>query len=275
MSDKKEYTGPRVLVLDVETKPILAYVWDIWEQNIPLNMIVEDWCILSWSAKWLESEDKSIVYGPHRKIMYSDQRGKKKPTNDKQILKEIRNLMDEAHVVIGQNSKQFDNKKLKARFAIHGFDPPSPFKQYDTKIMMNEFAFTSKKLEHAAEILNKKFKKLKHSKFPGFSLWLGCMAGNKEAWKEMERYNNHDVLSTEELFNILAPWHHVDFNVYTREEGKSYTCSCGSDHFQCRGFSYTTTGKYQRYMCRSCGAWSRGKKNMLTKDDKVMLRSKA
>ena len=33
---------PRVLIVDIETAPILAEVWDIWEQNVGLNQIVKE-----------------------------------------------------------------------------------------------------------------------------------------------------------------------------------------------------------------------------------------
>ncbi len=50
----KKNKGPKVLVFDIETKPLLGYVWSIWEQNVSLNMINTDWSVLSWSAKWLD-----------------------------------------------------------------------------------------------------------------------------------------------------------------------------------------------------------------------------
>lgn len=58
----------------------------------------------------------------------------------------------------------------------------------------------------------KKYKKLKHKKFPGHELWKECLKGNKEAWNEMRKYNIHDVLATEELYNVLKQW---DFRKYS------------------------------------------------------------
>ncbi len=69
--------GPIVLLLDIETAPIIGHVWGLWENNVGLNQIESDWHLLSWSAKYLESKDKKTVYGPHRKVMYKDQRGVK------------------------------------------------------------------------------------------------------------------------------------------------------------------------------------------------------
>ena len=47
----------KILTYDIETAPKLANVWDIWNQNIPISMIMEDGYILSWAAKWLGSEE--------------------------------------------------------------------------------------------------------------------------------------------------------------------------------------------------------------------------
>ncbi len=36
--------------------------------------------------------------------------------------------------------------------------------------------------------LNKKYKKLKHDKYPGFELWKAILDGDKQAWIEMKKY---------------------------------------------------------------------------------------
>jgi hypothetical protein len=53
---------------------------------------------------------------------------------------------------------------------------------------------------------NKKYKKQDHAEFSGFKLWDECLKGNIKAWRSMERYNQFDVLATEELFLTLAPF---------------------------------------------------------------------
>jgi hypothetical protein len=265
---------PKVLIIDIETAPILGHVWALWDQNVGLNQIERDWFILSYSAKWLETEDKSIVYGPHRKIMYRDQRGKRNIENDKQLLKEVWKLMDEADVLLTQNGNKFDIKKLNARFVMNGMKPPSGFKKIDTLVMAKKhFALTSNKLEYMTDKLCTKYKKSKHKKFSGFDLWKECLAGNIEAWQEMELYNKQDVLSLEELFHILAPWDTtVNFNLYHNRD--EFVCNCGSHEFTKRGYAYTNVGQFQRYVCNKCGAWSRSAVNLFSKDKRESLRRK-
>jgi len=46
---------PKILLFDIETAPILAYTWDIWDQNIALNQIKQDWFVLSWSEDGIQA----------------------------------------------------------------------------------------------------------------------------------------------------------------------------------------------------------------------------
>lgn len=236
-----------MLLLDIETSPILAYVWSIWEQNVGLNQIHTDWCVLAWSAKWLGDKE----------IFYRDQRNKKHLEDDKGLLKELWRLLDDADVIVTQNGKSFDAKKLNARFIIHGFKPPSPYKHIDTKIMAKRnFGFTSNKLEYLSDKLCSKYKKLTKRKFSGFELWRECIGGNITAWNEMERYNKLDVLSLEELYTKLAPWWNpVDLGLYHDD---TEPCHCGGEDFQRRGYTFSGSSKYHRYQCKKCGSWSRG-----------------
>jgi uncharacterized protein YprB with RNaseH-like and TPR domain len=189
---------PKVLYLDIETKPLKAWVWGTFDQNIPLEMLIEDWSVLSWSAKWANS--------PESEVMYSDNRKKKGDAlvDDKQLLKPLWKLMDEADIIIGQNSDRFDLPKLNARFIEHQMGCPSEFVSIDTYKMAKKFGFTSHKLAYMTAKLNKKYKKQDHSDFKGFKLWDECIKGNLKAWKSMETYNKYDVLSLEELFLQLA-----------------------------------------------------------------------
>ena len=250
---------PRVLLFDIETSPMLAYVWGLWDQNISLNMIKEDWSVLAWAAKWLND--------PPKKIMYMDTRKEKNVRNDKKILLAIRDLLDEADIVITQNGRKFDQKKLNARFLINKIRPPSPYKHIDTLVIAKKnFAFTSNKLEYMSETFNVKYKKMTKGRvFSGFALWDGCLKGNIKAWKEMEIYNKYDVLALEELYNTLQPYDTtVNFSLYL--ENEEPVCNCGSKRLQKRGYEMTNSGKYQRYQCQDCGKWHRGKDNLLSKN---------
>ena len=120
--------------------------------------------------------------------------------------------------------------------------------------------------------LCKKYKKLKHGRFPGMELWNECMKGNPDAWNEMEEYNIYDVLSLEELLFILAPWTNIlpNINVY-HDEGEN-RCLCGCTEWEHNGYAYTNLSKFDRFKCSNCGAEKRGRTNLLTKEKRATLR---
>ncbi len=252
----------KILIVDIELGPLLVHAWQLFDVTVGLNQIVKDWHLLSFAAKWTDSKE----------VIYADQSKEKDVSNDKKLCAKLWKLLDEADIVIGQNSKKFDIKKINARLIINGFPPPSSYRQIDTlQISKKLFAFTSNKLAYTSENLNTKYKKLEHKKYPGHELWTECLKGNKDAWRHMKKYNCYDVLATEEKYNRLKAWDSaVNFNVYSDE--KITRCNCGSVDFYQNGYMYSSTGKYKRFRCKSCGAEARDRKSSLSKEKKKSLK---
>lgn len=253
----REYQKAKVLIADIEISPILSSVWSLWNNNVGLNQINADWYMLSYAAKWANSSN----------VFYEDKRDSWDTEDDSEILKGIWKLLDEADFVIGHNLRKFDVKKLNARFILNGLPKPSTYRVIDTlEIAKSTFAFTSNKLEYLTDKLCKKSKKSKHAKFSGFALWSECLKGNPEAWQEMEDYNIMDVVSNQELYEILAPWDNKlpNLDVYTEDE----TLSSEWEHI---GYHYTNLGKYNKYRSSVTGQQRRGRVNLLSKEKRMSL----
>ena len=242
-------TQPNIITLDIETSPIIAYTWGLFKQNIGLSQIIRDWSVLSFSAKTLGDDE----------VRYMDVADQEDFYDDKNIMEAIWRELDDADIVITQNGLRFDHRKINARFITLGLPPPSPFKCIDTKVEAAKLAmFTSNKLEWLAAALTDTVKE-KHSKFPGFELWTECLKGNREAWHEMRKYNPQDVFATEKLYLKLRPYIVGHPNVAVHDDDETPRCpNCGSEHVVQKGYRYTQVGKYARYRCGDCGAWSRG-----------------
>jgi uncharacterized protein YprB with RNaseH-like and TPR domain len=254
----------KVLFMDIETSPLISYTWGLWDQNVALNQIHSEWFVLSWSASWQGST----------KITYQDQSKAKDIRDDKKLLEGIWKLLNEADVVIGQNSRRFDVKKLNARFIMQGLGPTTPFRQIDTlELAKKSFAFTSNKLEWLSGHLAPHNKKMKTKKFQGFELWKACLAGDKAAWAEMKAYNMQDVVALKAVYDKLAPWGTgINFNVYSEEHDYTRRCnSCNGSSFIKKGFAFTNTAKRQKYQCTKCGSWTLGRDNLLTKEKRKAL----
>lgn len=254
---KAKRSGPRVLIYDIETAPLLGYCWSLWDNNIGLNQIHSDWHVLSWAAKFLGEDD----------VYYQDQRNAVNVEDDKEILQGIWKLLDECDFVITQNGKKFDQKKLNARFVIHGMKPPSAYRHIDVlQIAKSQFGFTSNKLQYMTDTLCTKYKKSGHAKFSGFELWSECLKGNLEAFCEMEDYNILDILSLEELYLIISPWDAKlpNFDVYDDEPSSN-------EEWVKEGFVYSNLGKYDRYRNTVTGQQRRGSINLLSKEKRNSL----
>lgn len=235
----------RILILDIETSPKLAYVWRFFKENISPKQVKEHGHIMSFAAKWLGEDE--IFYFENRDDV------------DVEIVSQLTSLLDQADMVVAHNGEEFDLKQIRARAVVHKLKPPSPVKVIDTlKVARREFGFPANSLEYLSNVLNIKHKKKSHAKFPGFELWLECLRGNEEAWREMRDYNIHDVLVLEEVYLIFRAWDTKHPNVLVKDDVEEPKCpKCGSVHVHKRGFAYTNVGKFQRFQCLSCGGWSR------------------
>jgi hypothetical protein len=250
--------SPKILLIDIETAPLVAHLWSMWQDGVGLNQIQSDWYILSFCAKWVGSDE----------VIYYDQRGKDNKEDDSFLLGKIWDLLNEAHVVVGHNAKRFDTKKINARLILNGFPKPSHYRVVDTMLIAkSQFGFTSNKLQYLTDNLCET-KKSEHKQFPGHSLWVECLKDNMEAWEEMRLYNVDDVLSLEELYNVLSSWDHrlPNFDVYVDDV-------LDMTEWEKDGFYYSNFGKYQLYRNKVTGVQRRSRVNLLTKEKRSQLLS--
>ena len=248
--DEHTVSDAKILILDIETSPLLAHVFNLWKQDIYLDQIVSDWFMLTWAAKWLGSE---VV---HSNRLTSEEA---LAQNDRRIVKNLWILLDEADIVVAHYGDRFDLPKIRSRFLVHGLIPPSSYKQIDTKsIASKEFGFSSNKLDALAGLLG-----LEGKDKTDFLLWKGCMEGREESLFNMEKYNVKDILVLEEVYLALRPYikGHPNLDLYI-DSDKSLCPSCGFDTLvPIPGkFFYTQAVRYQLYRCTNCGAISRAKK---------------
>lgn len=233
----------KILLLDLETAPNLAYVWGAWDQNVGLNQFVSFTEVICWGARWLDGDEVMVS------SIFVD--GKE------EMLRKIHALYDEADAIMGWNSKGFDVKHLNREFVLAGMLPPSPIKHLDLMLDTKaNFRFTSNKLDHIADQLLGE-RKVQHR---GFSLWVDCMAGDKAAWEEMYEYQIQDVDLLEGIYWKLLPWikNHPNAALY---QGVENGCkNCGSTKLREHGVASTGISLFPQYQCNDCGTWQRGSK---------------
>lgn len=208
-----------------------------------INQVEEFGTVISWAAKW---------YGKSKIHFASDHHH-----GHDEMIQRAWNLLDEADVVVGYNSRAFDMKHLNREFLLAGLPPPSQYVDIDLlSVAKQRFKFASNKLQHVANELGIG-SKIQHD---GFDLWLGCMQDDRKSWSIMKEYNCHDVVLTEQVYERLLPWikNHPHRGLYGGD--KNACPRCGHTEFRVSKYYMTRTGKYLQVQCKSCGGYSRAGK---------------
>lgn len=239
---------PRILVYDIENMGICGWTWGIYEQNV--IHVEHDQHLLCLAYKWLGESKVHTIALPDFKLY------KKEPHNDLELAKKFWDVLDEADIVIGHNSKSFDDKMVMSMFMRHKIPPPSPFAQVDTKQGARVGRFASNKLDDLGETFGIG-KKMKHD---GFDLWLGCDRGDPKSWKKMLAYNKQDVKLTERLYLELRPYmkNHPAVNVMKQERDACPKCGAKAMYL---GMKYraSNTNLYQYARCGECGGTAKNR----------------
>ena len=233
---------PKILLLDIETAPAIAYVWRLFDENVGLDQLITPGRIICWGAKWLGQ----------RTVFYADERA-----GAKKMFTQVHALMAEADAIVTYNGDKFDLPKLDGGFVEYGLPPLPPVTSIDLIKTVRKLGQQSNKLAFIAPQL-KIGNKVKHE---GFPLWSACLAGDKKAWDRMRKYNAQDVRLLGPLYDALRPYikNHPYLGGVTKQERTERTCPrCGSGKSQSRGARRTKAFLVQRIQCLGCGGWYEG-----------------
>lgn len=238
---------PKVLIFDLETAPLWAYVFQVWNTNIGMHQLVDNYdnyWVITWSAKWLFDS----------KVMSSSVTPKEALENDdRRIVRGLWELINEADIIIAHNAIGFDIPMINMRFFLNDIKPPSPYQVIDTlRVVRKQFKAPHNKLDYWCKQLGIDMKNE-----TTMALWKGCMQGNKEDLDYMLKYNKQDVFILEEFYLKLRSWikNHPNFNLYN---GNSGGCStCGSTNLTRNGSYPTNVNRFDSFQCDDCNSFSR------------------
>lgn len=240
----------RITLLDIEVSANLAYVWQLFDVNVSLEMLEAPGEILCFASKTLG--EREVTFSS---VWKDGKMG---------MLRKLHKILSDSDVVVGFNSTAFDLRWVNAQLLLNGLLPPSPYRQVDLyRTVKQNFKFPSNKLAYVSKALGIGGK----AKHAGFETWKGCISGDAKSQRLMERYNIQDTKLTEKLYRKLLPWipNHPDRNLYLDDAATVPSCSHCLGKLQRRGFTFSASGKHQRFQCTKCGAWHRGSKNLAAK----------
>lgn len=230
---------PKVLFLDIESLPNITYAFDLYSYKKP-DMIIKEKAIICFGYKWLGEAGSTVVKGNY-----------KDPYNDKELVKDIVEVIEKADYVIGHFSDKFDMRFIRSRALINGIAPPPPVAQIDTyKLAKKYFHLNANRLDYLGKILG-----VGRKINTAWDLWERCAKGERKAINEMADYNRQDVLLLEQVFLKMLP--HVESKLnHALFSDKDIVCPhCGSENVQKRGTLVNKITKRQRYACMSCSSW--------------------
>jgi uncharacterized protein YprB with RNaseH-like and TPR domain len=232
---------PKILVLDIETKPATVLVFRLRDITVGLDQVLDPGGISCVGAKWL---------GEKETFFYSEWEH-----GHEAMLRALHTMLTECDAVISFNGNKFDLPKLRGEFALYKFDPLPQITSIDVWRAVTTLGLLSTKLAFVGPFFGIG-KKIEHE---GFGLWRKVHEGDTDAQKRMQKYCIQDVVLLEDVYIRLRPYILNHPNVGTGGDGCE---ACGSHRIQKRGFRFTKKFRIQRLQCTDCGSWHDGKKEM-------------
>ena len=251
MDDLREFeqaqqrTAPRplrLLFFDIESAPMLTYLWDLKADYVSPEMIVEHPFLLTWAAKWADSDE----------IVGARLTGKEaKAQDDRRIVRKLVDMVRDADIICGHNVDRFDLPKLNGRVAAHDLDPVGNVRTLDTlKLSRQSFKIPSHRLGELARALGLEVAKTATT----FDLWRRARAGEVPSLKEMDEYCRQDVVVLEAVLDRIRP--HVKRLprlVDAGQYGQRVCPACGSSGLVPDGVHRTDASTFARFRCERCG----------------------
>ena len=232
---------PKILVVDIETAPGIAYVWQLWDVNVGLEQLIDPGRVICAAWQWYGT--RNVEFGAE----WSDK-------DTTKWLKDLHAAMSEADAVVTFNGNKFDLPKLNGEFIRIGLGRPAPAPSIDLRVTTKKLGYISGKLAFLGPYL-KIGAKVKHE---GFELWSKVLAGDESARKRMETYNRQDTRLTSALYTKILPY--ITNHPYLRDVKATECPACGSKHTQHRGTRRTKAFIIDRIHCQDCGSWADGKR---------------
>lgn len=232
----------KILILDVETKPAIAYVWKAYDENIGPDQIIDNGGVISYAGKFIGN--KAIFFDAEWNHS-NDAEGRRN------FLRGLWQLMSNADAIVTYNGDRFDLTKIQGEFALSRLPPMVPPTSIDVFKTIKKLGLFMNKLAYIGPLFEVGGK-VKHE---GFNLWKSVMNGDPKAQHKMMKYNIQDIKLLEKLYLRIRPFikNHPHLG-----ENKHECGSCGSNHVQSRGYRRTKFFRVQRIQCMECGSWSEG-----------------
>lgn len=231
---------PRILFYDIETKPLLAYIWQLGEQVVRHPQLAtggDSHGIICISYAWNDGKPaKTIDWG------YEAQ-------DTGRVIRAFDKIIKQADMTIGKNSDRFDVKYINTQRLIHNLPPLPEWMDYTDdleKQVKKYFTFPSRSLDYISKAMG-----LGGKVKMEFQDWIDIVEKlSRQSFEKMLRYNRKDVEDTRTLWDKLQPYIKPNLNMATFY-GDFRCTNCGSQDLKKDGIRHKGMTTYQTFFCKS------------------------
>lgn len=267
---------PKMLVFDIETSPLQAYLWQPGKQVVRHGQLLPGqnmWEIICITYAWVHG-------GPVGCIKWTPERG------TAGVVEDFDALASTADICIGKNNKSFDNKQINSARMFANLPARPEWIKYTADLeqqMRRYFRLPSQSLDYISHKLGLGGKrKMEFQDWIDISQWMVCqkiLAGEdmrpdhldkmlkvlynktneeviktgEKAFNKMCTYGKKDSADTRTLWKYLSKHFEPIYNKAVFNSIEDGCVSCGNNDLCKDGFGITKVGKYQVYKCKSCG----------------------
>jgi len=252
-----------ILCIDIETLPIVLQTWDLKQEYNSHDNIIQESSIVcaSWMLVDIDKKPSSVS------VLDCMSRFNRSVYDDTHVVKTLHNVVNEADIILGQNSDNFDLKIINWRAKCHGLQPIKRMETIDTlKESRKVFRPPSHRLDYKGKALGHGGKiHMDMQDWRDITQYSYPPAGTKRdrdkaitTIKKMVRYNQRDVELDVELYLDERSWYKKHPNRLLYDPKVDGCPTCPSKDIRKKGFRRTATCTYQSYQCNSCGKQFQG-----------------
>lgn len=207
--------------------------------------------MLAFGWKELGKGKKATV----KTVMDFQRRFKKDPTDDKELVKYAREVLEDADLWITWYGTYFDVPFINTRLLAHGLSPLPPTAHTDGwKIARFGLKLHSNRLASVSEFLGLEEKTpLKQQ------VWTRATAGHPSSIRYVGQHCAQDVIVLEQAYNRIKTFNKQVVNRVSDDTTRHRCPHCASTNLQIRGWSLSYKSKRRRFQCMDCGGWGSGK----------------
>lgn len=229
---------PKILFYDLETSPLLAYIWRPGKQVVRHTQLKKGrsmWNIICITYCFNDG-------GPVKALVWDN-------GDCSKIIKAFDKIIAQSDITIGKNSDRFDTKHLNVhRMLTQDYGMPEWTAHTDDleKQIRRHFALPSYSLDYLSELLG----------FGGkikmeFQDWIDIVEHNKnyeKSLKKMVFYGKKDTRDTRAIWNKLSKHFRPKFNMASFA-GDHVCTNCGSSNIRKNGTRTCGKTRKQAWYC--------------------------